>query len=486
MTASRTVRFLCLLGVTILALLRLVQLSADPPLNITTSGVLYTDEGQYSRNAVHWVLTGQWYTPGDFNPAIIYPVATAIQMLAFRLLGLSTASARAVTVLFSWLTLLLTYRICRYYVSTTSSLVAVLLLAASYRFFAFSRLALLDIPMIAFALSSLALAIGSARRRSSAGMALSATAFMCCWLTKFGVYLFPVIVYAILIESRARRHATVQVAAWLGVSLALFATYYLLLVSPYYDDYRYVMQAVFGRVRPGVLEAVRNSVAAVYHALLADPVLATAVLGSVALLLFSNPSFRASPLLRIAALWTLCRILSLGTTSYQPPRYFLPIHVPLAMATACIVQYVRWPQDGWTGRPFFALLVLVALVLNTHAIVSYMTDPRVTFSAMCADIEQRVVARPGQPGPVLMGNLADSISLATGIPAVNDRLGTADLATRVRLYAPTHYVSLGPVEPATEQVLRQTGDLSLLSKYNVYGNYYTGEPVYLYGLDRRW
>jgi 4-amino-4-deoxy-L-arabinose transferase-like glycosyltransferase len=462
MIDNRTVRYLCLVGILSLALLRLIQLSADAPLNLTTSGVLYTDEGQYSRNAVHWATTGQWYTPGDFNPAVIYPVATAIQALAFRILGLSTASARAVTVLCTWLALYLTYRLCRYYVSEIPALAAVLLLAANYRFYAYSRLSLLDLPMVTFALASVVLAIWGARRGSYLGAGLSAVAFMGCWLTKFGVYLFPVAVFAIWRESPERRRAMTLIAAWFVVSAAILALYHALLVIPYRADYDYLMKDVFVRVQPGLLAAVRNSTAAAYHAILVDPILVSAVLGSTALLLFTNPSFRASPLLRLSALWTLCRVVSLGSTPYQPPRYFLPIHLSLAMATACVIQHLRWPEDGRTGRPLFVVLVAASLVLNLYGIASHMTDLRFTFVATCADVKQH-----------------------TGLPAVNDRLGSADLAIRVRLYGPTHYVSIGPVEQEYGQVLEQTYELSLLSRHEVYSNYYTGQPVYLYALHER-
>lgn len=485
MIDNRTVRYLCLVGTLALAMLRLVQLSADSPLNLTTSGVLYTDEGQYSRNAVHWATTGQWYTPGDFNSAVIYPVATAIQALAFRILGLSTASARAVTVLCTWLTLYLTYRLCRYYVSEIPALAAVLLLAANYRFYAYSRLALLDLPMVTFALASVVLAIWGARRGSYLGAGLSAAAFMGCWLTKFGVYLFPVAVFAIWHESPERRRAMTLIAAWFVVSAAILALYHALLVIPYRADYDYLMEDIFVRVQPGLLAAVRNSTAAAYHAILIDPILVSAVLGSTALLLFTNPSFRASPLLGLSALWTLCRIVSLGSTPYQPPRYFLPIHLSLAMATACVIQHLRSPEDGRTGRPLFVVLVAASLVLNLYGIASHMTDLRFTFVAMCADVKQQTSPQAGQPGPVLMGNVADSISLETGLSAVNDRLGSADLARRVRLYRPTHYVSIGPVEPEIGQSLGQTHELSLLRQYDVYSNYYTGQPVCLYALRER-
>jgi len=230
---------------------------------------------------------------------------------------------------------------------------------------------------------------------------------------------------------------------------------------------------------------MRNTAAAAYHAFQVDPILAIAVVGGSILLLFSNPTFRASPLPAIALLWALCRIVSLGSTAYQPPRYLLPIHMSLAMGAACIIQHLRWPQDGRTGRPLFTLLILLSLALNVQTIAAHMGDLQFTFIRMCADIRQRTAPHSGQPGPVLMGNVADSISLETGIPAVNDRLGAADLAARVRLYEPTHYVSIGPVEPEVAQVLGKAGDLALLSRYDVYDNYYTGQPVYLYALQRR-
>ena len=83
---------------------------------------------------------------------------------------------------------------------------------------------------------------------------------------------------------------------------------------------------------------------------------------------------------------------------------------------------------------------------------------------------------------VLLGSLADSIALTTGLPAVNDRLGTAFLAERLERYRPTHYVSIGPSPPEVAPILTARYQLELLARYDVLHNYYTGQPVHLYAL----
>ncbi|MEK6588219.1 MAG: hypothetical protein AABY97_05195, partial [Chloroflexota bacterium] len=82
---------------------------------------------------------------------------------------------------------------------------------------------------------------------------------------------------------------------------------------------------------------------------------------------------------------------------------------------------------------------------------------------------------------LLIGNMANSISLATGVPSINSILGTRDLHWKLLRYRPSYYVALGE-EKSTAQQLGKMYDLQQLATYDVFGNYYDGKRVQLYKL----
>src|ERR1700679_532253 len=69
----------------------------------------YTDEGWYGDAAIRHVLFGHWYWKGDFNPAVALPVWPSLELMVFRILGVSAVAARALTLCVFGLTLLTTW-----------------------------------------------------------------------------------------------------------------------------------------------------------------------------------------------------------------------------------------------------------------------------------------------------------------------------------------------------------------------------------------
>ena len=79
----------------IFALIRFINLSADCPVGITSPGVIYTDEGWWTRNAVSFVRNGNWYLDDGYNPIVNLPTIPLLQSLWLKVFGVSLASARA-------------------------------------------------------------------------------------------------------------------------------------------------------------------------------------------------------------------------------------------------------------------------------------------------------------------------------------------------------------------------------------------------------
>jgi hypothetical protein len=130
------------------------------------------------------------------------------------------------------------------------------------------------------------------------------------------------------------------------------------------------------------------------------------------------------------------------------------------------------------------LLLALASLWGFARQVNYALTPKFTYINMVRDVQQRMAAS-GVANPLLFGWIAHNISLETGVPALNSKYGTQDIAWKMRTYHPNFYIALGPEAPERDQIEAAGGQLKLLAAYNVLGNYYGGRPVYFYRLRER-
>ena len=73
----------------------------------------YTDEGWYGNAAIRAHLFGNWYLPGDFNPAVAVPVWPFLEWVLFFFTGVTIEAARGLAVAFFFANLLLSYLLLR-------------------------------------------------------------------------------------------------------------------------------------------------------------------------------------------------------------------------------------------------------------------------------------------------------------------------------------------------------------------------------------
>ena len=97
------------------ALLHALNLNADFP-NHTPwhmDWAKYTDEGWYANAAIRAHLFGDWYVPGDFNPAPAVPLWPFLEWILFFFTGVTIQAARGLAVAFFFADLLLGYMLLR-------------------------------------------------------------------------------------------------------------------------------------------------------------------------------------------------------------------------------------------------------------------------------------------------------------------------------------------------------------------------------------
>lgn len=461
--------------------IRFLHLSADFGLP-DWSGDLYTDEGGYTNNAISWVLQGHWFIPGGFNPTVNFPVATVIKAAWFKIFGVSFVSARAMNVFFACSTITITDILVRKLNGRIAAAITTLLLSANFFYFSLSRLALLETPMTFFMILSVLLMC--IKRPAALMVMLSALASVSAVLVKTtAIFTFPVLAYLLLTRNEAFRKKILFAGLYTVVCIICFGAWYLCLVKPHYADFAYFNQLNIGSKMKWAekdivhwLQSFLQTAQQISKYLFPAAFLISAVLLTV-------KRFRKNRLVGMSVLWVVMFFVIIMAQHYFPPRYYVPLAIPVAILTGVIAQEV-FSLKSTRGWILAQTVVVAGLAVytwsNASSTIKYLSHPRYTLYNAAEDIKQ-ISDKPGS-GPVLADVATIDLS---GMVIMNSLFATDSIETRIHTYHPEYFVTFNTKsknEVEMMQVLRKYYNFRLLKSYDVMGNYYTGQPVQLFQL----
>jgi hypothetical protein len=482
--------FLLISAILFAGLLRVWHLDADFPTRLNWSSDLYTDEGWYSSNAIASALTGRWYVPGDFNPMITLPFFQWIQMGMFGMFGVSLASARTSVAILSLLSLALSFVVARRYGGDLAGWITVGLLSTDYAYFAYSRIALLEIPFTTFILGGIWLA-GITSLPAWLGFGLSALLFLAAVLTKTSALpLVGVLLYAIwlrlpgagIFPTTNWKRRLVEALVFLGIFALILGCETFIAIQQFGGEFIYLTTTNVSLQSQYSIQSILITFARIiFNGFHLDPLMVVASLGLVIALWFSGAGAYLNRLVVLAAIWIGAYFIYLGLRTYLPPRYFVPLIAPMAFLVGggipALLRRFNVNRKTWLSISLVACIG----VINFGQIIGYMSHLNYTFLNMGIDISNRIrEIAPRQP-VYIIGNLADSLSLVTGFPAINTQMGYKDLSWRLTTYNPQFYVSLG-LDSREQRRLSKQYRLRELAAYSVFGNYYHNKPVLLFQL----
>jgi hypothetical protein len=474
--ASQLLAYVLLAVAAVFFALHFLHLTADfPNSSPWMDWSKYTDEGWYGDAAIRHFLSGHWYFPGDFNPAVALPVWPALEFLLFKFTGVSPVAARALTLCVFAVTLVTLYpllqRSARALHPGTYPLagpLCVLFLCLSPYLYVFERMAILEPPLIA--LTALALLVASHMQGSRTRILLLALALgiliPALILTKTtAIFLLPAIFYMVWARAGYRVRPFLRLAfppAALG--LALWLVYFFAFVRPHYlQDYRYLFSAnaYTGIELEPLATVVLNTVK---DGAWMGPVLYPVFFIVLALALFWRPRLFTDPLFPTLLLWAGGYVAFLTYHNNLQPRYYLVIAVPITAAVALALdnfrsargsietaggpaETARGPAETARGRVATAIAsTLVAAVVLAIAIpdallqLDFIHHPTYQFEAAAQAIKRIVLADPTHSHLVLSISGSD-LTLMTGLPSIDDDFGTLDLDQRVAQYHPGWYAA---------------------------------------------
>lgn len=474
---------------------RFLHLTADFPIGLASKGLAYTDEGWWSRNAVAWLREGSWYIDDGYNTILNLPTVPLMQVLWFKLFGISQVSARALTVTCSLVVSGFVYVLARRELRPSLAWISPFIVLSSYPIFAYSRAALLEMPMLVFVLLSLWLATLPQLQRGQGadvqnrwplwrtslvlvGSAVSAAIAILAKTT--ALFALPMILALMVLRPGTTRRRIRSFLVWPAFFLGAYLIYALLFGqgdSASYDYFQHLN--ISSKANDSLLDFIKGPLRVLQRCLLVFPILFGCLLFAIATLARVK-AYRNRQLFQIVALWTGLVLGGFSLSSYAEPRYFVILIVPMSLSIPLTIEYFL-AHSKTLKRNIFLGVVLLSVAISLLRIGSYLKAPSYSFINMVQQVEADIKSDPDH-SPVLMGHFADSLALAADIKAINDGMGFQTFEYRVENLNPGYYISIGEMDASLAEYLEQSYRVTLLETFDVYENYDYGKGIFFYKL----
>ena len=469
----------------VFCIIRFININADFPSGITTSGVLYTDEGNYAASAIRHYLTGSWYLNGDLNFAVTQPGNQVLERISFAIFGLSLFSARIVVAIFFLLFVVILALWVRKHYGNPAALLTILVLSTNFYAFAYSRLALRFLIALFFIVASLFVADHQKNPHPLFRIALASFLFSFAVLTYTPAsFALPLLLFIAWKNGTTVKNKLFFTLAFSLLIIIVLGIYYYFMLRSFPADISMLSHVISSSFISSFAEWLRNlydKVILGIKNLGADFTIATILLCGFAF--FTSYQFRTNKLVQILIAYTIIYIAVLSIDKYGPPRYYLMLLAPsAALCAIAAVSTNSWFKDHNLVKFAFIPMLLLAFISihGSWKIITYLSKPEYSFYQMANGVKNIIQSQVGTTrGVILFGDIADSVSLEIGTDALNTDLWLIDTAVaRMEKYHPSYLI----VHTSNiDQIAVSLGaKVTELGRWDVFNNYYAnGEQVRL-------
>jgi hypothetical protein len=433
----------------------------------------YTDEGWYGNAAIRAHLFGNWYLPGDFNPAPAVPLWPFLEWLLFFVTGVTIQAARGLAVGFFFLNLFLSYKLFRERGPRWVGLLAVTLLVTSPFLYCFSRLAILEPLLVALTLTAMNLAIRLPRyRHPEAVCGIIGLLFTAMLFTKTtAVFLLPALVWVIALPRLDDWRKVVRMLVAAGGTALLAVSSWMLLVidADLFPDFKYLFFINTYEKPHGLLGRLASLWWSFHGGLWADvvliPLAGLLILAALVTRLRNsprrNPDWKPNwttglwrdPLFSGSVLGAAGYIAFMAYQNHPQPRYYVVVaffsfFVLVRIAAQLLYQNRRaMPRACQAGQIILAILILAATV-NGVWTLTYVFHPQYTWVTAAENLTRYIDQHPNG-NRRLVSISGDEITLITHLPSLCDDFGTEELPDKLAHYQPGWYAAWNDLDPGT-------------------------------------
>ncbi len=417
LATSRILRWSIWIALAALAAAGFLHLGADFPnySRWSDDAAKYADEGWWASGALNHILLGHWIRPGEFTPVVIIPVWSVLLEAVFHFTGISIVLARALAFVFTLGTVIL-----------AGSLMArdhrplapafMLLMLSSPLLYTFSRLAILEPPLLFFLVAAVLAAYGRTPL-SAPRLILCGTLFTLAVLTKSSaIFAAPAFGYLLWFPLRHQPARAMRAAFIAGATaLILYGAYWFLVVHTHPEELR----TFFAENRLHLeLKSFEKAVRIVFRSFTwIDPVFfPVAVLGVLASFgrlrtLWNDPLFGFSIVFYIGYSGFLLLHFDAG------PRYFAVLVFPVMLIVLLFQQALQ--REIPALGTLLNFVIVATVCFNIVHIGRLFLHP--TYSLRDADlaIRRQIDADPSV-NRLVIGRGAIQSTYLTKIPALDE------------------------------------------------------------------
>ena len=491
----------------VFAVLHGLHLSADFP-NHTPwifDWAKYTDEGWWGNAAVRAHLLGNWYVPGDFNPATAVPVLPALEWVVFCFTGVTVQAARGLAVAFFFANLLLSYLFLRSRGPRWMALLAVTFLVTSPFLYCFSRLSILEPVLTAFTLAALVLAdrLSRFRRPLAVSVAIGVLIALMMLSKTSAVFLLPAVAWALIAPLWHRRRLAARAVLvafgsffvlyglWMAlvIHFGLLRDYqYLFVVNKYAKptEFYWPLFSLWWSLRGGlwadrilmplaglvVIAAALTWRSSWSERLRSDPGFGSSLLAVAGYLLFMTYQNHPQPRYYAVVAFFSFFVLVLGIEALlrvAPAGVARPEGSPGSetghVQTAGPGMRRAWTRWGARGLGFAILgAAAIAACLNAEYTLELALRPEYTLVDAAHNLARYIDRHPNGKR-LLLSTSGDEIMMISHLPSICDDFGTEDLVSKLKVYRPGWFATWNDIDPGTLEDLHSHYSLEQVATF---------------------
>ncbi len=415
---SKSIVFILLIVLLISIDLRFIFLDADP-FPYSAFGATWVDEGPYAHNARNYALFGYWKLENDqWNPMYISPIHTYLELIFFRIFGVSTFSARIVSALFGIISIIIAgFFLMRKNFNVGALFMIFILINPMH--IAHNRIATIESILLAFILIIISLIIYDNKTSWFFTGLLAPVLFFSKVTSAFFVFAIPTTLLAYSLFYKSKEHFKKLGIFILGLIVSLGA--WLFWLIPNFDNWRYMNFEIYGgRIGINLIE-VGVIIMRTFEFFLLNPLL---VLMSLAIIIYLYSEIRKKNRIEfIEAFLVIALIiflLQIIFTDYSLARFVLLVPI-LALSSAKFISKIERSELVINGTHFkfkaiFAILiVLLYAIISAAQLLPFYVDMIKDDNAFVIKSNSEEVGELIPPNSKVYGNQASPLSLENKI-----------------------------------------------------------------------
>ncbi|MEW5818397.1 MAG: glycosyltransferase family 39 protein, partial [Spirochaetota bacterium] len=352
---------------------RVLNLDADPPVNLSTSGGLFGDEAALAHNARNKALFGHWITD-EWNPLVYNPILSILEYASFMAFGVGLVQLRLVNLICVILSFFLLWKVLIKSHNFQIASLSIFMLGFNYIFTMYNRLGLND-TFIFFPMAMTLYFWQNGLDRKPL-LFFAGIASFAVYITKASsLYFVLAALFSLLfalfqryMEGKELKDAAASLGYFLGGLILSYICWYLFFLTPLKSEFEKVGESWIRLAWPGTIGRFWYNLTAMTFAkyMNNEPIELFITWGylPVFLCLGIRSWRRIRPMEVFIFLWLIGGFIALNGLSYKPLRYFVPIIPPVCL-TASFALSRLWniPEDkAYQFR--FSSIYWVVLILT--------------------------------------------------------------------------------------------------------------------------